>query len=71
MKELFLKFWTMESYATRLIRILIVNVGIVLAGSNSPLPDEWLYIGLIVSNIGAAITGGAGGTKSGIPNKED
>ena len=62
MKALFLKFWTTEAYAVRLIRVLFVGVGTAIAAGQIPLP---VWVGVVLGIVGAAISGD--GTKSGIP----
>ena len=70
MTELFWKFWTIESYATRLIRLLFVGVGTAITAGEIPVPEGWGWTGPALAVIGAAITGGADGTPSGIPAKK-
>lgn len=62
MKELWLKFWTMESYAIRALRVLGVSLGFALAsGAFLSLPP---WVGVTVMVVSAALSGNE--THSGI-----
>jgi len=62
MKELAMRFWSTESYAVRLIRVVFVGIGLSITNGEIPLPA---WVGVVLCILGAAITGN--GTKSGLP----
>ena len=62
MRELWQRFWTVESYAVRIIRLVFVGIGTAVVGGQIPLP---VWVGVVLSIVGAAISGN--GTKSGLP----
>ena len=65
MWPLIVRFFTKEAYAVRLIRLLMVAVGMMVAEGFAPI---WLpeWAGYIFAAIGAMMTG-TNDTPSGIP----
>ena len=62
MRELIFKFFTVEAYAVRMIRLVFVGLGTAIVGGQIPAP---VWIGYALGIVGAAISGN--GTKSGLP----
>ena len=66
MKELFMRFWSKEAYAVRILRALFVGVGLAVTSGELPWPT---WVGVLLGLVGAAITGDA--SKAGItPGKK-
>lgn len=68
MWPLIVKFFTLESYAIRLIRFLGVVGGTLVAAGNAPefIPD---WAGYIIAGVAAALSG-TDKTPSGIPKAQ-
>jgi len=70
MLEILRKFFTLENYAIRGMRLFFVALGGAFLTGVIPLPEAWSWVGGIFIFIGATITSGSAEVPlSGIPTK--
>lgn len=56
MWQLVKDFFTVKSFAVRVLRVLIVTAGTGMATGQIPIAEEWQWVGWVVATIGAAIS---------------
>lgn len=56
MWQLVVDFFTVKSFAVRVLRVLLVTAGAGIVGGQIPIPEAYQWIGWIIATFGAAIT---------------